>query len=98
MRNIFRFPGKSCRSSDTLFTMLANPDAVEELALRANGFLNYLRPNALWVDCSSVKPSFSKKMDAAAEARQIHFVDAHVTGSAAVAAEGNLVFWIGGTV
>src|SRR5438067_9478885 len=88
-------PAKVADQVDTLFTMLANPDAVEELALRANGFLNYLRPNALWVDCSSVNPSFSKKMAAAAEARQVHFVDAPVTGSAVPAAEGKLIFWVG---
>src|SRR6266513_2850165 len=75
--------------------MLAHPDAVEQAALRANGFLNHLRPNALWVDCSSVNPSFSKKMAAEAGARQIRFVDAPVTGSAPVAAEGKLVFWVG---
>src|SRR5438477_4361667 len=80
---------------EILFTMLAKPDALEEMALRANGFLNYLRPNAVWVDCSSVNPSFSKKMAAAAAARQIHFVDAPVTGSAEVAADGKLVFWVG---
>jgi 3-hydroxyisobutyrate dehydrogenase-like beta-hydroxyacid dehydrogenase len=88
-------PAKVADQVDILFTMLANPDAVEEVALRANGFLNYLRPNALWVDCSSVNPSFSKKMAAAAAARQIRFVDAPVTGSAAVATEGTLVFWVG---
>ena len=88
-------PAKVADQVDILFTMLANPDAVEEVALRANGFLNYLRPNALWVDCSSVNPSFSKKMAAAAAARQIHFVDAPVTGSTAVAEEGKLVFWVG---
>ena len=89
-------PAKVADQVDILFTMLANPDAVEEAALRANGFLNYLRPNALWVDCSSVNPSFSKKMAAAAAARQIRFVDAPVTGSAAVAEHGKLVFWVGG--
>ena len=89
-------PAKVADQVDTLFTMLANPDAVEEAALRTNGFLNYLRPNTLWVDCSSVNPSFSKKMAAAAAARQIRFVDAPVTGSAAVAEQGKLVFWIGG--
>jgi 3-hydroxyisobutyrate dehydrogenase-like beta-hydroxyacid dehydrogenase len=89
-------PAKVADQVDILFTMLANPDAVEEVALRANGFLNYLRPNALWADCSSVNPSFSKKMAAAAAARQIRFVDAPVTGSAEVAAEGKLVFWVGG--
>ena len=89
-------PAKVADQVEILFTMLANPDAVEEVALRANGFLNYLRPNALWIDCSSVNPSFSKKMTAAAVARQIHFIDAPVTGSAEAAAEGKLVFWVGG--
>jgi 3-hydroxyisobutyrate dehydrogenase-like beta-hydroxyacid dehydrogenase len=88
-------PAKVADQVDILFTMLADPDAVEQAALRANGFLNYLPQNALWVDCSSVNPSFSKKMAAAAAARQIRFVDAPVTGSAAVATEGNLVFWVG---
>lgn len=88
-------PAKVANQVDILFTMLADPDAVEQAALRANGFLNYLPPNALWIDCSSVNPSFSKKMAAAAAARQIRFVDAPVTGSAAVATEGNLVFWVG---
>src|SRR5436189_3699413 len=46
--------------------------------------------------CSYVDPKFSKKMAAAATARQIHFVDAPVTGSAEVAADGKLVFWVGG--
>jgi 3-hydroxyisobutyrate dehydrogenase-like beta-hydroxyacid dehydrogenase len=34
-------------------------------------------------------------MSATAAARQIHFVDAPVTGSAAVAEQGKLVFWVG---
>ncbi|PYJ22637.1 MAG: NAD(P)-dependent oxidoreductase [Verrucomicrobia bacterium] len=88
-------PAKVADQVDLLFTMLAHPDAVEQAALRANGFLNHLRPNTLWVDCSSVNPSFSKRMAALAAARQIRFVDAPVTGSAPVAAEGKLVFWVG---
>jgi len=88
-------PAKLAVEVDVLFTMLANPDAVEQAALGPDGFLNHLRPNALWVDCSSVNPSFSKKMAAEAASREIHFVDAPVTGSAAPAAEGKLIFWVG---
>jgi 3-hydroxyisobutyrate dehydrogenase-like beta-hydroxyacid dehydrogenase len=88
-------PAKLAEQVDVLFTMLAHPDAVEQAALGANGFLYHLRPNALWVDCSSVNPSFSNKMTAAAAARQVHFVDAPVTGSAVPAAEGKLIFWVG---
>jgi 3-hydroxyisobutyrate dehydrogenase-like beta-hydroxyacid dehydrogenase len=88
-------PAKLAEQVDVLFTMLAHPDAVEEAALGANGFLNHLRSNALWVDCSSVNPSFSKKMAAEAARREVHFVDAPVTGSAGPAAEAKLIFWVG---
>jgi len=88
-------PAKLAEQVDILFTMLAHPDAVEQAALGRNGFLGNLKPNALWVDCSSVNPSFSKKMAAEAAARQIRFVDAPVTGSAPAAAEAKLIFWVG---
>jgi 3-hydroxyisobutyrate dehydrogenase/glyoxylate/succinic semialdehyde reductase len=88
-------PAKLAEQVDVVFTMLAHPGAVEQAALGADGFLNHLRPNALWVDCSSVNPSFSKKMAAEATRREVHFVDAPVTGSAAPAAEGKLIFWVG---
>src|SRR5438477_4660307 len=89
-------PAKLAEQVDVLFTMLAHPDAVEQAARGRNGFLSNIKPNTLWIDCSSVNPSFSKKMAAAAAARQIRFVDAPVTGSAEVATEGKLVFWVGG--
>src|ERR1700738_1601979 len=88
-------PAKLAEQVDMLFTMLAHPDAVEQAALGANGFLDHLRPNTLWVDCSSVNPSFSKKMAAEAVRREVHFVDAPVTGSAPAAAEAKLIFWVG---
>jgi len=88
-------PAELAGQVDVVFTMLAHPDAVEQAALGADGFLNHLRPGALWVDCSSVNPSFSKKMAAEAARRQVHFVDAPVTGSAPAAAEAKLIFWVG---
>src|SRR6267378_3764504 len=69
-------PAKVADQVDILFTVLADPDAVEEAALRANGFLNYLSPNGLWVDCSSVNPSFSKKMAAATAGNLVFWVGA----------------------
>src|SRR5256885_9300604 len=88
-------PAKLAEQVDVLFTMLANPDAVEQAALGTRGFLDRLRSNALWVDCSSVNPSFSKKMAGEGWGREVHFVDAPVTGSALPAAEAKLVFWVG---
>jgi 3-hydroxyisobutyrate dehydrogenase-like beta-hydroxyacid dehydrogenase len=91
-------PAKLAEQVDVLFTMLAHPDAVEQAALGANGFLDHLKANALWVDCSSVNPSFSKKMAAEAARREVRFVDAPVTGSAPAAAEAKLIFWVGADI
>jgi glyoxylate/succinic semialdehyde reductase len=88
-------PAKLAEQVGVLFTMLAHPDAVEQAALGADGFLNYLRSHAIWVDCSSVNPSFAKRMTAEAARRGVHFVDAPVTGSAPVADQGKLTFWVG---
>jgi 3-hydroxyisobutyrate dehydrogenase/glyoxylate/succinic semialdehyde reductase len=89
-------PPKLAEQVDVLITMLAHPDAVEQAALGANGFLSHLKSNTIWIDCSSVNPSFSKKMAGAAAAGQIRFIDAPVTGSASLAADGKLTFWVGG--
>jgi 3-hydroxyisobutyrate dehydrogenase/glyoxylate/succinic semialdehyde reductase len=88
-------PAKLAQQVDMLFTMLPQPDALEQVALGNTGFLEHLRSNALWVDCSSVNPSFSKKMAAEASRRWVRFVDAPVTGSAVPAAEAKLIFWVG---
>ena len=88
-------PAKLAEQVDVVFTMLAHPDAVEQAALGRDGFLDHLKANAVWVDCSSVNPSFSKKMAAEAARREVHFVDAPVTGSAGPAAEAKLIFWVG---
>ena len=88
-------PADVANDVQVLFTMLAHPDAVDEAALGQSGFLEHLPPGAIWIDCSSVNPSFSRKMAKEAERRDIHFVDAPVTGSAPVAAAAKLVFWVG---
>jgi 3-hydroxyisobutyrate dehydrogenase/glyoxylate/succinic semialdehyde reductase len=81
---------------EIIFTMLARPDTVEEAALGKDGFLSRLAKGRLWVDCSTVDPTFSKKMAAAAQARGIRFLDAPVSGSKIPAAQAKLIFWVGG--
>jgi len=89
-------PAALAAQVEVLFTMLAHPDAVEEAALGKDGFLPHLPTGRIWVDCSTVNPSFSRKMASESRARGIHFLDAPVTGSKVPAAEGKLIFWVGG--
>ena len=81
---------------DIVFTMLAHPEAVAAIALGPDGFLDHLPPGKLWVDCSTVNPSFARDMAAAAQARGIRHVDAPVAGTKPQAQNAELVFIAGG--
>jgi len=80
-----------------IFTMLSKPDAVAEVALIGkHSFLHKLSPKSLWVDCSSVNPSFSKLMAVEARERKVRFLDAPVAGSKGPAEQAQLLFFVGG--
>jgi 3-hydroxyisobutyrate dehydrogenase/glyoxylate/succinic semialdehyde reductase len=89
-------PAQLAEKVDILFTMLAHPEAVSQVAFGDNGYMENMKPNAIWVDCSTVNPSFSKSMAAEAQKRQIRYVDAPVLGTKKPAQEGQLVFYVGG--
>ncbi|MFC0296852.1 NAD(P)-dependent oxidoreductase [Geobacillus jurassicus] len=89
-------PKEAAEQSDVIFTMLANPQAVETMALKEHGFLPYLSAGKLWVDCSTVDPAFTRKMAAKCAERGIRFIDAPVAGSKLPAEKGELVFFVGG--
>ena len=82
--------------ADVLFTMLATPEAVEAAALGANGFLRALRPGSIWVNSSTVNPSFARRMAEEARAKGVRYLDAPVTGSKDAAAGAQLLFMVGG--
>lgn len=89
-------PHDAVKEADIVFTMLTGPDAVEEVALSENGFLQSMKHNALWIDSSTVNPSFSKKANQLAHNVEVRFVDAPVAGSKGPAETGELVFLAGG--
>lgn len=89
-------PATLAEQVDILFTVLAHPEAVSEMAVGIEGFLSHLRSGALWVDCSTVNPSFSRQMAAEAKACGVHFVDAPVAGTKGPAEAGQLLFLVGG--
>jgi 3-hydroxyisobutyrate dehydrogenase-like beta-hydroxyacid dehydrogenase len=89
-------PAALASQVEVVFTMLAHPAAVEEAAMGPNGFLSHLALGQIWIDCSTVNPSFSRKMAAEAEAHGIRFLDAPVSGSKGVAAAAKLTFLVGG--
>jgi 3-hydroxyisobutyrate dehydrogenase/glyoxylate/succinic semialdehyde reductase len=90
-------PAEVAKHVNILFTMLSKPDAVAEVALLGKrSFLDKLLPNSLWIDCSTVNPSFSKLMAIEAASRKVRFLDAPVGGSKGPAEQGQLLFFVGG--
>ena len=89
-------PAALALQAEVIFTMLAHPDAVEEAALGEDGFLRYPQPGQMWLDCSTVNPSFSRKMAVEAKARGVGFLGTPVTGSKGQAELAKLTFWVGG--
>jgi len=89
-------PAEAARHSEVTFTMLTNPEAVADVALGPDGFLGAMSKGAIWVDSSTVTPSFSRRMAAEAAARGVRFLDAPVAGSLPVAEKGELTFLVGG--
>lgn len=81
--------------ADIVFSMLSTPEVVRTCFMEAAGALHQMKKNALWVDCSTVNPSFSREAAAAAEAAGIRFMDAPVAGTKPHAENAELVFFVG---
>ncbi|MCQ2009705.1 NAD(P)-dependent oxidoreductase [Sporolactobacillus sp. STSJ-5] len=82
--------------ADIVFTMLANPQAVDAVAYGDNGLLAGMKQDALWVDSSTISPTQSVKLADDAKNEGIHFLDAPVAGSTGPAEKGELIFFVGG--
>jgi 3-hydroxyisobutyrate dehydrogenase-like beta-hydroxyacid dehydrogenase len=90
-------PADLAKKVKVVITMLAKPDAVSQTAwLGQNGFLDNLTPGSLWIDCSTVNPSFSKLAADNSKQRNVRFIDAPVAGSKIPAEQGQLLFFVGG--
>jgi 3-hydroxyisobutyrate dehydrogenase-like beta-hydroxyacid dehydrogenase len=89
-------PASVGKQVDVLFSMLAEPGAVQAASGGVDGFLAQLKPGAIWVDCSTTNPAFASRMADQAKAFDIRFVAAPVMGSKDAAASGQLLFLAGG--
>lgn len=81
--------------ADIVFSMLSTPQVVEKLFLETETALSAMKAGAIWVDCSTVNPSFSAKAQVEATKHNIEFVDAPVAGTLPHAANAELVFFVG---
>lgn len=84
------------RCCNVVFTMLPNGSIVQDVLFGENGLAEQLQPGSLVVDMSSVTPSEAQICEKKLLERNIHFVDAPVSGGEPKAIDGTLAIMAGG--
>jgi 3-hydroxyisobutyrate dehydrogenase-like beta-hydroxyacid dehydrogenase len=76
-------PAEAAAGADVLFTVVVDGAQVHEVLLGSGGVVEGAKPGLLCVDCSTIAPTETRAIGAALAEREIAFMDAPVTGSAA---------------
>jgi 3-hydroxyisobutyrate dehydrogenase len=89
-------PRAVAAASDVVFSIVGYPSDVREVTLGAQGTLAGARPGTVLVDMTTSEPSLAVEIDQVARAREVHAVDAPVSGGDVGAREARLSIMIGG--
>ncbi|HEU4921678.1 MAG TPA: NAD(P)-dependent oxidoreductase [Burkholderiales bacterium] len=84
---------EAARGCEVLFSSLPGPAEVEAVAAAAGSSLS---ENAAWFDLSTNSPQTVRKIHAELRRRNVHFLDAPVSGGPKGAQSGKLAIWVGG--
>ena len=87
--------GEAVKDADIVITMLTDDEAVEKV-LSDQEFLNNLKNSSTVIDMSSIKPKIAIQYGNYLKDRNIHFLDAPVSGGTIGAEEGRLAIMVGG--
>ena len=87
--------GEAVKEADIVITMLTDDEAVEKV-LGNQEFLNNLKNPSTIIDMSSIKPKIAIQYGQLLKDRNIHFLDAPVSGGTIGAEEGSLAIMVGG--
>ena len=90
-------PAHLARECDVIVTMLPNSTDVKELILNG-GVAENAAPGTLIIDMTSGAPGDSREIYAALKEKDVHIVDAPVSGGEPMAIEGTLAIMVGGDI
>jgi 3-hydroxyisobutyrate dehydrogenase-like beta-hydroxyacid dehydrogenase len=89
-------PAAAAAEADVVITMVPDGPEVEAVVLGPEGAADGLHAGGLVIDMSTIAPTQSRKIAAALMQRDLHFVDAPVTGSRPKAEDATLTIMVGG--
>jgi 3-hydroxyisobutyrate dehydrogenase len=89
-------PAAAAADADVVISMLADDAASRAVFSGPDGVLSVVKPGAVLIECSTLTPEWIAELSAAAAAKKCTLLDAPVTGSKTQAAQGQLLFLVGG--
>lgn len=88
--------GECAKGQDVVITIVGYPKDVEQVYLAAGGIVDSAKSGAYLVDMTTSSPIVAEKIFNAAEAKNLHAVDAPVTGGDIGAKNATLTILVGG--
>lgn len=89
-------PGEIAKKADVIFTIVGYPADVEEIYLGEDGLIANGKPGSYLIDMTTSTPSLAKKIYEKAKEKNIHALDAPVSGGDVGAREARLAIMTGG--
>ncbi len=89
-------PAEVAAASESVFTCLPSPRAVDEVIAGENGVLAGLPAGGTWIDSSTNAPRELQRLAALAAAVGVNCLEAPVTGGVHLAASGEITVLVGG--
>jgi 3-hydroxyisobutyrate dehydrogenase-like beta-hydroxyacid dehydrogenase len=89
-------PRELARTSDIVFSIVTNAEAVKSVALGQDGVIAGLRPDAVYLDMSTIDPEASKKIAGEFAKNDLVMLDAPLSGTTLTLAQGNASVMVGG--
>jgi len=89
-------PAQAAEGAEVVFTSLPGPPEVEAVALGEAGLLRGMRAGAVWFDLTTNSPALVRRLHATFAEKDIHLLDAPVSGGPRGARTRKLALWVGG--
>ena len=94
---VTKTPAEAADGAAVVLTMLSDGDAVQHAMLGPAGALGAMRPEAIWLQMSTIGPRWTDRFTAVAAKHGVELVDAPVSGSDGAARAGELIVLASGS-
>jgi 3-hydroxyisobutyrate dehydrogenase len=89
-------PAEAAAEAEIVITMVSDTPDVRQVLLGERGVIECVRRGTIVIDMSTISPSATRDMALALRERQVHMLDAPVSGGVKGAIEGTLSIMVGG--